>query len=486
MATIVYLSNQLVQAVETKKNGVVTVYEEMAPEGSIINGIVTDGEVFVEFIRQFFVKNRLSRKECTLVVNSTQITTRVLELPKAGYADLNKMLMREFADSRIENMLVVSFVMNAERTGRMQRLLASAVDRTFVESYVRLFSQAGIEVECIEPAMLNFAGRFMNEPAVAKQNCVVQIYDGSEVISILFVEGEYLYSQRNRIFAEENTDAYVKEARAVAQRIRQFASSQKVERPVESLLVCGQNQYRIAEAIAGKHDAEDDTEVRVFEDTHFKQKGKSKDGQNAEFAYAVRTEKADKKLNYIWKMHHDSVRSSKRREMLGLALPTLLTAAVCLFVTLILGNSYLSMKRELESLQGTIREADPERASYDLSEANVSRLKNQISNAELLWEQLMSYPTVSSTLDRQLKECAGSEVQVEITGFNRDTGVLTMDACAGEVGVIHEFVEKLQGLSDFCSVEYSGYTFVKAKSNYSIHVVCALSQGAGRTATEGE
>lgn len=484
MATIVYLSNQLVQATETKKNGTVAICEEQAPEGSIINGIVTDAEVFVEFLRQFFVKNKLSRKECTLVVNSTQITTRVIELPKAGYDDLNQMLEREFADSRISDPLIVSYVMNGERTGRLQKLLAAAVERTFAESYVKLFAQAGIEVSCIEPAMLNFARRFMNEPVITKQNCVVQIYDGSEVISILFVEGEYLYSQRNRIFAQEDTEGYVREARAVAQRIRQFASSQKVEKPVESLFVCGKNQQRIVEALNGKQDSEEDATIRVFEDTRIRLSPKSRTGQEAEFAYAVQAQKPDKKLNYIWKLHHDSAGSRKKREGLRLAAPTIITVAVCLVVTLILGNSYLSMNRELEELQGNIQKSDPESASYDLSEANVNRMKTQIRNAELLWEQLMSYPTLSSTLDEQLKQCAGEDTVVEITGFSRDTGVLTLEASSGDVSAIHAFVESLRTLPEICDVEYSGYTYMKSKGNYSIHVVCALAEGAGRT--EGE
>lgn len=486
MATIVYLSNQLVQAAETKKNGVVTVYEEMAPEGSIINGIVTDGEVFVEFIRQFFVTNKLSRKECVLVVNSTQITTRVIELPKTGYDDLNQMLEREFADSRIVNPLIVSCVMNAERTGRMQKLLASAVNRTFVESYVKLFAQAGIEVSSIEPAMLNFARRFMNEPAITKQNCVVQIYDGSEVISILFVEGEYLYSQRNRIFAQEGTEGYVREARAVAQRIRQFASSQKVEKPVESLFVCGNNQQKIVEALNEKRDSEEDTSIRVFEDTHIRFDQRSRTERETEFAYAAQVQKPEKKLNYIWKLHHDSAGSRKKREGFRLAAPAIVTVAACLVVTLILGRSYLSMNKELENLQGTIQESDPESASYDLSEANVNRMKTQIRNAELLWEKLMSYPTLSSALDEQLKQCADAGTVVEITGFSRDTGVLTLEASSGEVNAIHEFVESLRSLPDICDVEYSGYTYMKSKGNYTIHVVCALSEGAGRPETEGE
>ena len=102
VSTILYLSNQLVQAVEVKGKNSLDVYQENAPEGSIINGIITDEEVFLEWIRRFFVKNKLSKKECTLVVNSTQLGSRVLELPKAGNVEIMKMIAREFSDIRTE------------------------------------------------------------------------------------------------------------------------------------------------------------------------------------------------------------------------------------------------------------------------------------------------------------------------------------------------------------------------------------------------
>ena len=146
MATIVYLSNQMVQAVEMKSNGCVLVYEELAPEGSIINGIVTDEEVFGDFLKHFFAAGKFSKKDCTLVLNSTQITTRVLELPRAGYNDLNNMMLHEFGDSRTENMLIVSFPMRLDHTSRMVKFLASSVNKNYIESYVKLFAQAGIEV----------------------------------------------------------------------------------------------------------------------------------------------------------------------------------------------------------------------------------------------------------------------------------------------------------------------------------------------------
>lgn len=484
MATIVYLSNQMVQAVEMRNNGSVSVYEELAPEGSIINGMVTDEEIFVDFLKHFFATGKFSRKDCTLVINSTQITTRVLELPKTGYADLNQMMLHEFGDGRTENMLIVSYAMSSDHTSRMAKFLACAVDKTYIESYVKLFAKAGIEVKRIEPAMINFTRRFMEEASVTQKNCVVQIYDGSEVISILFVEGAYLYSQRNRIFADRDVEGFYKEIRAVAQRLRQFATSQKIEKPVERLLICGTGQKKIVETILQYDDLDYDTEILEYKDSNLKIHRKHASDRKVEFVYALERQKPDKKLNYIWKMHYDNAANRRKREALHLAFPAVLVLAVCLVVTAFLANSYWINLQSAQNLQESIRESDTDSTAYDLSEANVNRLKNQVSNAQLLWNQLMSYPTITSTLNTKLQECAGTGVDAEITSFNRDTGVVTIEASAQDVKVIYEFVENLQGIPEFRHVEYSGYTYVKAQDNYSIHVVCVLDEGAGRG--EGE
>ena len=239
---ILYLSNRLVQAVEMKDKNTALICQELAPEGSIINGIVTDEEVFLPFIKNFFSRNKLPRKECTLVVNSTQLNSRVLELPRVSGQELRRMIEREFADSRTEQTVFAYHVLEVLPGGKMQRILAVSAERGFLEHYLVLFEQAGVEITSVEPALSVFVKRFMASPDIQKKNCVVQILDGQEIISILFVKGIYLYSQRNRIFSEDDSDLLAKEAGAVVDRLLQFATSQHVEDPISTLYLCGQNQ----------------------------------------------------------------------------------------------------------------------------------------------------------------------------------------------------------------------------------------------------
>lgn len=480
MSTIVYLSNQFVQAVEQRGGRGNYVCQEVTPWGSIINGIVTDQETFIDFIRHFFIKNKLSRKDCTLVISSSQITTRMLELPRAGYMDLNKMIAREFADHGTDEMVYVYHPMNEENAGKMQKILAAAVEREFVRTYVQLFAQAGIEVVAMEPAVIHFTRRFMEEEIVKEQNCIVQVHDGMEVISLLFVNGAYLFSQRNRILADESKEAFVRESESLVQGLLQFAASQKLEKPVKKLFVCGQGQQELLAAMASSTELSSVIELSAYHSRKEQIRVKPTSDCTVEYIYAPGCEKNEKCMNFIWKMHHDSVRNRQRKERFLIMLPALAAAAFCLLVTVFLGSAYLNKKNRMELLQKELQSLDATTTSYDLVEANVSRMEKQMDDTELLWQNLMTYPTLCSKLNRILQDAAGQSVDASVLDFNRDMGVLTIEAFSQNAQDVSTFVDKLQDVQEFREVEYSGYTYDKTRDNYQIHVVCILSSGAGR------
>lgn len=104
MEVILYLSNQLVQAVEVKKKGrkimVRRVWQEEAPGGSIINGIITDEEAFLPFIKSFFSRNKIPSREVSLVIGSSQFNHKVMEFPRLSDRELRKLIEREFAENK--------------------------------------------------------------------------------------------------------------------------------------------------------------------------------------------------------------------------------------------------------------------------------------------------------------------------------------------------------------------------------------------------
>lgn len=84
MSVSVYFSNQIIQiAVGTrgKKGKLTSVYTTLAPEGSIINGIVMDSDSLGAHIKGFWEQNKLPKKDVYLVVNSNKIAGKNLEVP---------------------------------------------------------------------------------------------------------------------------------------------------------------------------------------------------------------------------------------------------------------------------------------------------------------------------------------------------------------------------------------------------------------------
>ena len=92
----------------------------------------------------------------------------------------------------------------------------------------------------------------------------------------------------------------------------------------------------------------------------------------------------------------------------------------------------------------------------------------------------MSYPTFDASVWREITGSMGNGITVELKNFNRDSGVIGMNASAADPRQISGFIAALQEKDIFESVEYSGYTYADSTESYTIHVVCCLTEGAGR------
>lgn len=478
MSTIIYFSNQMIQAVEPKgKNAYIC--QEKAPEGSVINGMVTDPEAFGEFLKDFFKKNKLSRKDCKLVVSSSQITVRSVGLPKCSESDLQKLIGREFGDSKTDQTLFLHYVMQSDKRSKMQNLLIAAAEKSYIESTAKVFTDAGIEVTSLEPAVVDFTRRFMSDVALLKKNCIFQILDGQEIISILFVKGSYLFSQRNRVFSEAGTEGLTREAFSIVRRLQQFATAQKVADPIEILYLCGNDSSKLGANMV----TEENSPIKVIpyrsKLAHMKRKNNKQ--ENIEFIYPganlIRTVKGMDFLEAVKKSSPEEILKKQRKEMI---LPGAVTLFAGLLVTAVLGYLFLHQRGQVNLLNQQIEQMNAQGTVYDLAEANAGRMKNQTKGAELLWKHLMSYPTIQGQIADDIDACAVDGIEVTVRSFNRDTGVVVLEASAKQVSNISEFIDKLESLPEFADVEYSGYVYMSITDTYSISVVCLMEEGAGR------
>lgn len=478
MASILYLSNKLVQFVDAGGKGktvtVHNVWQAEAPEGSIINGIITDEEAFLTWIKDFFAQNKLPRKDISLVVNSSQFNHKVLVFPKLRDAEIKKMIPREFSENRTENTLFTYYMLEGDANTRRQRVLATAVEKDFLLSYISFFKQAGIEITFIDSEINSLVRLFSNSLEVQKKTCLLQVLDGQEVISMLFIKGCYYYSQKNRLLHHDVAEELTGELESIRARLLQFLTSQQIKEPVETIYLCGNGQDALKPQMA---------EVEIFTGRKIVLLNKAIKRKKVEFVYPVGSLLGKKQgISFYRQLRQEQKEKRKQQELLNLLLPPGIVLGVGLLITAFMGNSYFSGLRELKQIQKNMQESvnATGNASYEMALASVGAMEYKIDKVESIWDHLMSYPTINSYVEQKLEECAGSSISIEIKSFQRDSGVLTLEAYADNVQEINGFITSLQAQDLFETIEYSGYTYVSGVDHYNIHVVCCMAESAGR------
>lgn len=477
MATILYLSNQLVQAVEAKKKRnritVRRVWQEEAPAGSIINGIITDEEAFLPFIKNFFSRNKIPSRDVALVIGSSQFNHKVMEFPRLADREIRKLIAREFAENKKEDTLYSYYVLEKKGKKGMQKILAAAVSKEYLLSYLELFRKAGIGLVSIDSETGSLVCQFSHSPEIQKQTCLVQVLDGQETGSYLFDRGVYFYSQKNRLFRAETEEGLAEELTAIQGKMSQFASAQKIQDSLEKFYICGQGTMALKRENPAFDCYRADKVVCLLRSVKKK----------PDFIYpAGILLQEEKGTSFLAQIKREQKKRKKQHERFMLCLPSLCVLVISLAAAAGLGSSYYRNLEKLYQIQETMGDEDltGKKASYELSMTKVETMKARIRDAQETWEKLMSYPTFDASIWKEITGSAGSGITVELKNFNRDSGVIGMNASAADPRQINSFIAALQEKDIFESVEYSGYTYADSTENYTIHVVCCLTEGAGR------
>ena len=244
---VVYLSNQNIRVVEgeyardaVKIKGM---HHVVDTEGCIINGSVTEKEGLQKLLKELWEKEGLARENVVLVVNSSQFTTKVLEVPVMRQLQTLEYIKREFADvERIEDPIHTYFPMPGQKKGKIQPLFAGVVSRDFLEVYQSLFEEIGIHLSRIEMVSGSLLRMIDSMEAVKGRTCIIQFYNEATLIDVLYVGGRHMYSSRVRLFSEPGTSEFAVEAARSVSSILQFAKSQNIEEPIREVFVAGMEQ----------------------------------------------------------------------------------------------------------------------------------------------------------------------------------------------------------------------------------------------------
>ncbi|MCD2492416.1 hypothetical protein LQE92_07185 [Lacrimispora sp. NSJ-141] len=487
---IVYLSNRYIRVVSGEASGghitVRGLYYTVDHRGCILNGTVTDEEGFLEIIRELWESNGLPKKDVNLVIDSSQFTARVIDVPAQKPAQTIQYLSREFTDvGRISNPVYGCFPMpdEKEHKAKIQTVYASVVQKEFISGYLDLFERLGITIDSVECASGAMVRLLACLPQLRGMTGIVQFVDDMILVNVLLVEGRYEYSSRNRLFSDAGTREFAAEVARAVNGILQFAKAQNIPQKISVVYIAGFSR----EDVSFYHDSirqiNDGLRVEELDGSHIVSGGRNSQPYQCFSNFAVAIGgliKTGAKTNIMSQMRRnpESQELKKRRRrvwvplsVLGLVMAAAVTAA---------GVYSLYLSSALREVQDYNSRADvlADCEEYDNLKQEIQTAGSLNKNLTGLRSSILEYPVVDSTVEQVLSYCAAGLVSAEISSYDSGTGVVSFHTSAGNVDQIHQFATLLSQQDIFASVDYSGYT-QSSDGSWSVKVNCVMAGRQG-------
>ncbi len=486
MSVVLYLANMEVQAVTGKRGRIgklETIASGKAPEGSIINGIVTDVDSFTRFLSEFWISNNLPKKDVYIIVNSTKIAGKAVELPKLNKKKTDEYLSRELADMQREGeKSVLGYTDLGITNGRlMQYIFATIAPKDLIGDYVDICTNIGIELRGIYSAECSIIGLIKKLETIKYKSFIAQIMNGNLVSNVLWVDGKFNYINSVRCFHDYGTEEYYEDCARSLGQIGQFMQAQKIEAPIEKIFIAGTREHNIDfyHDLAANQGVDANVEVINPEI-----------GNNADLNFAAQLSfiavsglyEFGNESNFLGRYSKKDEQSNENTS--AIKDKVILILAVAAIMIIVFGTSVvfkLMRQRKLNELKAyndsSIVKSQIE--EYQTASEKYDTLTSQYNSISTVKESLETYPVGSEDIIKVLNDTAKGYADIEIESFDADAGIMTVQAKAPKVKDVNRYIARLKKAKIFHTVSYTGYTKMD-DGTWEIHVYCTLAESAGR------
>jgi len=485
--TVIYLSDQevriLVGSVRGKKLKIEHEYYALAPAGCICGGKVLDELAFTDFLGRLRIKNNISMKDVTLVLSNAAALTRRLDLPVMPARKVMAYLPRAFSDVERAKDPVYAYTVLSRGQGR-QIILANMAERAFLEDHIRLAAKMGVRLTSIVMSLTADITILKQLPHLREGAVVVQTLEGTNIKNLLLVDGRYYYFNRNRIRSEKGSPGFGVECARAVNKLQQFLRSQQVEAEIGSVFLGGEYDKEMFEIVQESMiQMNDELDVQILTEGADNPVFCSLEPEGRQFKRFFPLMGAllvpPGRGNLLFQMKYSSGDMVKKRTLRNHLAPLFLTLAVCTGISLFQFFQWFVTMAQIDTQYDVL--SDPEKiqkvAEYDRIQTKNETLKRQIQLAEITWNNLQSYPAMSTQVKQVVADCIAEKGTAMITDYHALDGVITIDVRVSEAVFAHQFIMRLEEHPEtFEELEYSGFTFDDRDGNWSATVTCYLSR----------
>lgn len=211
------------------------------PEGCLINGVITNEADLAEALKAFFADNKLPTGRVALIAGGSQFMHRIMELPAMSEKKRLAVLSHELSSSGAETTAPLDDYMLLSRDSktRTDTVLATRVEQSVIAGYDALAKDAGFKLTCIDLGLAAPIKAVRTIPALQNGTFVVLQFDDDTISACLFVQGQYTYSTRSRLFNPRGTAESGTEIAQKLSGLIQFHIASKSEHQIDTVYFAG-------------------------------------------------------------------------------------------------------------------------------------------------------------------------------------------------------------------------------------------------------
>lgn len=211
------------------------------PEGCLINGVITNEADLAEALKAFFADNKLPTGRVALIAGGSQFMHRIMELPAMSEKKRLAVLSHELSSSGAETTAPLDdyMLLSHDAKTRTDTVLATRVEQSVIAGYNALAKDAGFKLTCIDLGLAAPIKAVRTIPALQNGTFVVLQFDDDTISACLFVQGQYTYSTRSRLFNPRGTAESGTEIAQKLSGLIQFHIASKSEHQIDTVYFAG-------------------------------------------------------------------------------------------------------------------------------------------------------------------------------------------------------------------------------------------------------
>lgn len=473
MQTLVYFSNDGIQVLQgIMKGGRLNIsnFKTLPVEaGALINGVITNEEMVKETISEALKESPHLFKNMKLVIDSSLIATKNVEVPKLKPKELAAVAATEFEDTAGNyDALVVDYAHIPGPAGN--NLFCCGVEKRVLESYITLFASLKIQIKSIDVGLNTLIQYVTATKDYKGMTFALNILDGKNLVSLLFENGIYIFSTRSRLLSERGTDAFADELSGKLSSLIQFNKSQKSEHTLNMSLYAGLDEYELN----GLRALNFDPDLNLFS---IPQTPNIKNGfvidesfDFGSFIYPIAGFFAGIKPINLFAAFKKSnvVKKELPFEYKALILPVAMIL-ICLIVFGIFFGLKYSAQKKLEETNAYISDESNQAEYMQAKELTdeVNAIQAEIASVEAVNAAINSNPDLVSVMMNSIVTQGNNAVILNSLDYDGSTGAIQIVAIANNEKEAARYIERLKSTGYFTQVEYTGYAEVSSQTSTS-------------------